>query len=71
MEEGRSTFKILTLKPTGNRPLARLRSRWEDNISMDLQGIGIAVNRVDSAHDRDYWRALVNAALNRFRKPWS
>ena len=21
-------------------------------------------NLVDSAHDRDYWRALVNAALN-------
>ena len=21
-------------------------------------------NSVDSAHDRDYWRALVNAALN-------
>ena len=32
---------------------------------MDLEEIGVnAGNWVDSAHDRDYWRALVNAALN-------
>ena len=32
---------------------------------MDLEEIGInAGNWVDSAQDRDYWRALVNAALN-------
>ena len=41
MEEGRSAFKILTGKPTGKRPLGRPRSRWEDNIRMDLEGIGI------------------------------
>ena len=39
--------------------------RWEDNIKMDLQEMGInAGNWVDSAQDRHYWRALVNAALN-------
>ena len=32
MEEGRSTFKMLTGKPTGKRPLGRPRRRWEDNI---------------------------------------
>ena len=65
MEAGRSAFKILTGKPTGKRPLGRPRSRWEDNIRMDLKEIGInAGNWVDSAQDRDYWRALVNAALN-------
>ena len=37
MEECRSTFKILTGKPTGKRPLGRPRRRWEDNIRMDLQ----------------------------------
>ena len=43
----------------------RLRRRWEDNIRMDLEGIGInACNWVDSAPDRNYWRALVNEALN-------
>ena len=65
MEEGRSVFKILTGKPTGKRRLGRPRRRWEDNIRMDLEEICInAGNWVDSAQDRDYWRALVNAALN-------
>ena len=32
---------------------------------MDLEEIGInAGNWVDSAQDKNYWRALVNAALN-------
>ena len=65
MEEGRSAFKILTDKPTGKRPLGRPRRRWEDNIIMDLEEIGISAGDwVDSAQDRNYWRALVNAALN-------
>ena len=65
MEEGRSIFKILTNKPAGKRPLIRPRCRWEDNIRMDLEEIGInAGNWVDSAQDRNYWRVLVNAALN-------
>ena len=65
MEEGRSAFKILTGKPTGKRPLGRSRRRWEDNNRMDLEEISInAGNWVDSAQDRDYWRALVNAVLN-------
>ena len=42
MEEGRSAFKILTGKPTGKRPLGRPRRRWEDNIRMDLEEIGIS-----------------------------
>ena len=54
---------FLTGKPTGKIPLGRPRRRWEDNI--DLEEIGInAGNWVDSAQYRDYWRALVNAALN-------
>ena len=65
IEESRSAFNILTGKPTGKKPLGRPRRRWEDNIRMDLEEIGInAGNWVDSAQDRNYWRALVNAALN-------
>ena len=64
MEEGRSAFKISTDKHTGKRPLTRPRRRWEDNIRMDLKEIGINErNWVDSAQDRDYWRALMDAAL--------
>ena len=65
MEEGRSAFKILTGKPAVKRLSGRPRRRWEDNIRMDLEEICIDTgNWVDSTQDRDYWRALVNAALN-------
>ena len=65
MEEGRSAFKILIGKPTGKRTSGRPRRRCEDNIRMDLERIGInAGNWVDSAQDRNYWRALVNETLN-------
>ena len=65
MEEGRIVFKMLTGKPTGKRPFGRPRRKCEVNIRMDLKEIGINTrNWVDSAQDRDYWKALVNAALN-------
>ena len=65
MAEGRSAFKILIGKSTGKGPLGRHRGRWEDNIRMDLKETGInGRNWIDSAQDRDYWRALVNSALN-------
>ena len=45
--------------------MGRPRRTWEGNIRMDLEEICInAGNWVDRAHDRNYWRALVNAALN-------
>ena len=65
IEGCRSAFKILTGKPTGKRHLGRPRRRWEDNIRMDLEEIGISAgNWVDLAQDMNYWRALVKAALN-------
>ena len=65
MEEGRSAFKILTGKPKRKRPLGSPRRRWEDNIRMDLEEIGInAGNWVDSTQDRDCRRALGNATVN-------
>ena len=63
MEEGRSAFKILT--PKGKRPLGTPRRRWLDNIRMGLKEIITNTrNWIDSDQDKDYWRALVNAALN-------
>ena len=45
--------------------LGRPRRRWERRIRMNIKEISVnAKNWVDSAQDRNYWRALVNAALN-------
>ena len=67
MEECSSAFKIVIGKPIGKRRLGS--HRWEENIIIDLKEIRINTrNSFDSAHDRDYWRDLVNAALN-FRIP--
>ena len=52
-------------KPTEKKPCRRPWRRWEDNIRIDLKEIVINTrNWVDSAQDRDYWRAFVNAALH-------
>ena len=65
IEERKSGFKILTGKPTEKTPLGRPRRRWNDNIRMNLKEIGDNTRIwVDSAQDRGYWRAFVNAALN-------
>ena len=41
------------------------KSDDEDNIRMDLKEIGINTRSwVDSAQDRNYWKALVNLTLN-------
>jgi hypothetical protein len=51
--------------PEGKRPLGRLRCRWVDNIKMNLEEIGWgAVELICLAHDRDKWRAVVNAVRN-------
>ena len=63
--EGRSAFKILTSTPIVKRPFGRPGRRWEDNIRIYLKEIDITTrNWVNSTQDRDYWRILVNAALN-------
>jgi hypothetical protein len=65
MEEGRSTFKILASNPIGKKPLGRPRRKYEDHIRMNPKEIGINTwNWVDLVQDRDYWRELVNVALN-------
>ena len=39
--ERRGAGSLLLGKPEGNRPLRRPRRRWENNIKMDLQELGI------------------------------
>ena len=69
MEEGRGVHKVLVGKPEGKRPLGRPRRRWEDSIKMDLQKVGRGCgDRMELAHDRDRWRALVSTVMN-FRVP--
>jgi hypothetical protein len=57
-------YGVLVWRPEGKRPLGRPRRRWEDNIKMNLQAVGLGnVNWVDLAQDRDRWQAVVNAVM--------
>jgi hypothetical protein len=38
--ESRGVYRVLVGKPERRRPLGRPRRRWEDNIKMDLRGVG-------------------------------
>ena len=58
MGEGRGVYRVLVGKPEGKRPLGRPRRRWEDNIRMDLQEVGLGYEDwIGLAQDRDRWRA--------------
>jgi hypothetical protein len=58
-------YRVLVGKPEGRRPVRTSRSRWMNNITMDLQGVGCGgVDWIELAQDRDSWRALVNAVMN-------
>jgi hypothetical protein len=51
-------------KSEGKRPLGRPRHRWENNIIINLRGIGWGgMDWIDLAQDRDKWRALVNTVM--------
>ena len=64
--EGTSTSPCaLTENRIYVRPLGRPRRRWEDNIRMDLQEVGLVYEDwTGLAQDRDRWRALVSAVRN-------
>ena len=65
MGEGRDMHRVLVGKPEGKRPLGRTRRRWEDNIRMDLQEVGVSCGDwMELAQDRDRWRALVGTVRN-------
>ena len=69
MEEGRGVHKVLVGKPEGKRRLGKPRRRWEDNIKMDLQEVGMGYGDwMELGEDRDRWRTLVSTVMN-FRVP--
>jgi len=46
------------------RPLSRPRSRWEDNILMDLQAVGCGgMDCIELAKCTERWWALVTAVM--------
>ena len=45
--ERTGVYRVLVGKPQGNRPLGRSRRRWEDNIKMDLQEVGLGGHGLD------------------------
>jgi hypothetical protein len=52
-------------KPEGKRPLGRPRLRWENNIKMDPQEVGVGSGDwIELVQDRDRWRALVSTVKN-------
>jgi hypothetical protein len=62
--EERGAYRVLVGTREGKRPLGRPRRKWEDNIKMDLQGVGCGgMNRIELAQDMNRWRAFVNALL--------
>jgi hypothetical protein len=71
MIEKRKVYRILVIKPEGNRPLGRPRRRWEGGIRMDLRetGWGI-VEWIQLAQGRDRWRVLahlITLNINHFK----
>jgi hypothetical protein len=54
-----------------DKPPRRLIHRLNDNIKMDLGGIGWGdVNWIDFAHGRKEWKAFVNTVMN-LRVPYN
>jgi hypothetical protein len=65
MGKKRKSYRLLVGKPEGKRPLGRPRSRWVDNIRMDLGEVGCGdVDWIGLAKDRNRWRAVVNSVWN-------
>ena len=69
MGEDRGVHRVLVGKPEGKRPLGRPRCRWEDNIIMGLQEVGVGHGDwMELAQVRDRWQALVGTVRD-FRVP--
>jgi hypothetical protein len=60
---------IIGGKARGKETTRKIKTRWVDNIRMDLGEVRWgAVDWIGLAKDRNRWRAIVNSVLN-FRVP--
>jgi hypothetical protein len=65
MGENRKVYKVLVAKPEGKRPLGRPRSRWEDDLTMDIKEIGWkGVKCIHLVQVRDHCQAVVSTVMN-------
>jgi hypothetical protein len=63
--EKRNAYRILVGKREGKRPLGRPRSRWVDNIKMDLRDTEWdGIDWIEVAQDREQWRALLDTVMS-------
>jgi hypothetical protein len=58
-------YRFLFGNPKGRRPLERPECSREDNVKMDLKGIGLeGVDLIHLAQDRNEFQGVVNLMLN-------
>jgi hypothetical protein len=66
MGDRRAAYEVLVWRREGKRLLGRPRRRWKDNIIKYLQEVlWRGMNWIGPALDRESWRAVVNAIMNR------
>jgi hypothetical protein len=64
MEKGRAMYRVVVRKTKGKRAMGKPRRRCEDNIKMDLQGVGVGgMDWTRLAQDRKTRRALVEVVM--------
>jgi hypothetical protein len=64
MMKKRGLYRVLVGKTDRKKPLRRPRSRWVENIKMDLQEVGCGgIDWIDLAQDRVRGWTPVNAVI--------
>jgi hypothetical protein len=65
MGEKRGAYRFMVGRPEGNRPLARPRRKWENNIKIDLQAVEWGdMDWIDVAQNTNRWWVFVNVVMN-------